>query len=178
MSTMYKKARIRGDKHQKAFTTVGLAKSLSKRIRKGKQHNIKKKYPYYDFDTDGKINKYDCQPLNKYKQDDIYDYDNTIISKEDKHGYHNWTPELQYHIADDTYEQRQIREDVKKLLPHQRKVKAIKERLQTDHKIAELRDLNDDLYNKGITRDATTHWTDIDKETANKIIHKYGKKFK
>lgn len=69
MSKMYREQRRRGMPKRTAFRRVGLAKAISKKMKSGKQKWIKKKYPYQDFDCDGKVNKYDCQPLNKYKQD-------------------------------------------------------------------------------------------------------------
>ena len=70
MSSMYRKLKRKMPK-KVAFRTVGKAKVLSKKTRKGKQSWVKKKYPYLDFDGDRVVNKYDCQPLNKWKQDKI-----------------------------------------------------------------------------------------------------------
>lgn len=70
MSTMYKKARSLGYSKTRAYSTVGLAKTLSKQTRTGKQSLLKKKHPHLDFDGDRVVNKYDCQPRNKWKQDD------------------------------------------------------------------------------------------------------------
>jgi len=69
MSALYKKARKIGYSKPKAFKAVGLAKKISKHPAKGAQRWLKKKHPYLDFDMDGKVNKYDCQPRNRWKQD-------------------------------------------------------------------------------------------------------------
>lgn len=38
----------------------------------GRKWKFKKKYAWKDFDRDGKVKRYDCEPLNRYKQDNIF----------------------------------------------------------------------------------------------------------
>lgn len=71
MRNLYKHLRKRGLSKSEAFKNVGLVKRLSVKygINKGKSWKFKRKYAYKDFDGDGKVNKYDCEPLNYRKQD-------------------------------------------------------------------------------------------------------------
>jgi len=68
MSSLNRKLRKKGLNKRQAYIQTGIAKVLSKTDGyKGKQ--AKKQKPYLDYDGDGKVNKYDCQPYNKWKQD-------------------------------------------------------------------------------------------------------------
>lgn len=66
MSRLYKRLRQKGLRKTTAFKMTGKAKISSK------MKILKKIDPYGNFDKDNKINKYDCQPLNKKKQDNEY----------------------------------------------------------------------------------------------------------
>lgn len=58
MSNLYWKERKKGNSHKKALINV-----------RKKSIPLKIKNPYGNYDGDNKINKYDCQPKNKWKQD-------------------------------------------------------------------------------------------------------------
>ena len=60
MSNIYWKGRRKGMNHRQAFLDVGR-----------KAIPLKIKNPYGNKDGDNKVNKFDCQPLNKRKQDEI-----------------------------------------------------------------------------------------------------------
>lgn len=70
---MYRNLLKRGKPRTSAFKLVGKAKVVSKiyGINKGKDWKQKKPYSSLDFDGDGKINYWDCEPLNYKKQDVI-----------------------------------------------------------------------------------------------------------
>ena len=67
MSNLYYKMVSKGINRNNTFQIVGNAKRLS---MKGRNWKFKNKHAYKDYDGDGKVNKYDCQPLNYWKQDD------------------------------------------------------------------------------------------------------------
>lgn len=71
MSVLFRHLRKRGYSRQKAFKEVGIAKKLSRRMFNSNAKRVKKKYPYSDWDGDGKVNKYDCKPFNRRLQDNI-----------------------------------------------------------------------------------------------------------
>lgn len=72
MSKLYKAQIRKGVPKAIAYKNTGMAKKISKNKlnnpwRKGKFGKFKN----MDFDGDGKVNKYDCKPFNKHKQDSI-----------------------------------------------------------------------------------------------------------
>jgi hypothetical protein len=70
MSFLYKSMIKKGFSHKEAYKTVGSASRVSKTDINSKGSTLKKsKYKYLDFDGDGKVNKYDCRPYNKKRQD-------------------------------------------------------------------------------------------------------------
>lgn len=62
MSRLYWKERRKGNTHSYAFKNVRI-----------KAIPLKVLNPYGNWDKDNKINKYDCQPKNKWKQDKLKD---------------------------------------------------------------------------------------------------------
>ena len=83
MSELYKR-RARRYADKKAFMEVGIAKKISMRSFNKTLKWLKKgKYKYSDWDGDGKVNKYDCKPLNKYKQDK-FNFESLVVSEDKK----------------------------------------------------------------------------------------------
>lgn len=78
MKRLYRMLR-RKKGHRIAFKEVGVAKAMSKRSFNSKGRWLKRsRYKFSDWDGDGKINKYDCRPFNRWRQDE--DDDKKIIS--------------------------------------------------------------------------------------------------
>lgn len=69
MSRLYHSLRRKGKPKMKAFKETGIAKRLSIGRLKSKGKCVKRHYPYSDWDGDGKVNKYDCKPYDKNKQE-------------------------------------------------------------------------------------------------------------
>ena len=70
MSSLYKKTKRRLGK-KKAFKYVGRKKVESKWQSMGTKNRAKMRKKYKDSDRDGVPNKWDCEPYNKYRQDDM-----------------------------------------------------------------------------------------------------------
>ena len=84
MRKLYNTLRSKGYNKEAAFKKTGKAKILSKRYynNPSKMMKFNKKHSYLDYDGDGKVNKYDCYPFDKKRQDaqQIIDESDTVNS--------------------------------------------------------------------------------------------------
>lgn len=134
MRKIYWKKRKNGYSHSYSFNTTGKLQynirkyglnAIPKNLRKGSQ-------AYLDYDGDGKVNKYDCKPLNYKKQDNFLKKlalgaGERIASKlgfEDK--ALEWGTKKDNYIADDV-----IRKDIK-----ERAKEAWREKLKEDRDLS------------------------------------------
>lgn len=120
MSGLHWRLRYKGKRYKIAFNEVGVAKLRSIRRFNSKGKYAKRKYPYSDWDGDGKVNKYDCRPYNKYRQDeddDVYTqsekddfYSDMMdeLNEEDKELWGEYNKTEDYKISDKDWAEEKI----------------------------------------------------------------------
>lgn len=69
MQRLYRQLRKKGLSKVRSYAITGMARKLSRDLYNSSAKIVKRKYPYYDFDGDGKANRFDCRPFNKWRQD-------------------------------------------------------------------------------------------------------------
>lgn len=105
MSKLHWKLRSKGKTYIEALKITGKAKELSKKLMNNSWKKGKfKKYWNLDFDGDGKVNKYDCYPFDKKRQD------HPKWELEEERKISNYDKKIKG-IGETEYEKRQIWQD-------------------------------------------------------------------